>query len=478
MYHPKLEIQIKNLIGKKSLTESNLKKLLKEVSQSYNKYDKEKADANKKLSNNDLAWQLKNKKLLASQENIIKAKTQKLTEIAQFPLENPNPIIRISIEGTIVFLNPEANTIKTLEYAGKTYTIRDFFAHIVHGLKNKGSIDIEANQNQYVFFYKKVKGKKYYNFYGADITEKNALQAEAQESYQQLQNILDNTDEAYYLLYSKCQEKNIVTSKWNDFFGFNLEDCNNILKEREKYIVREGSKNYYTQVKNLAVDNKINITYQVKNKKNGKLFWLSENIYKYYDKKIDDTIISGKITNVTQDRLNLMQIKESEDRFRNLIDVTPVMIWVSNEKNLVTYTNKELKKFLGKSLEDLENYKQYISFVHPRDKKIAITEWKKKIEKKLTIESEFRIKNYKGEYRNVFEKAIPRFYEDGRFAGYIGVYFDRSEEKKYQEELIIDKEKLELLTRNSPDIILLTNENGIIEYASPTTKKNTRVYRC
>lgn len=471
MYHPKLEIQIKNLIGKKSLTESNLKKLLKEVSQSYNKYDKEKADANKKLSNNDLAWQLKNKKLLASQENIIKAKTQKLTEIAQFPLENPNPIIRISIQGTIVFLNPEANTIKTLEYAGKRYTIRDFFAHIVHGLKNKGSIDISANQNQYVFFYKKVKGKKYYNFYGADITEKNLLQSHVQESYLQLQNILDNTDEAYYLLYSKSQEKNIVTSKWKDFFGFNLQDCNNILKEREKYIVREGSRNYYTEVKKLALNKRINIIYQAKNKQSGKLFWLSETIYKYNDKKTDNIVISGKIANITQDRLNLMQIKESEDRFRKLIDVTPVMIWVSNENNIVTYSNKELKKFLGKSLEDLENYKDYISFVHPRDKKIAITEWKKKIDKKLIIESDFRLKNYKGEYRNVYEKAIPRFYEDGSFAGYIGVYFDRSEEKKYQEELLVDKEKLELLTRNSPDIILLTNENGIIEYASPTTKK-------
>jgi len=249
MYHPKLEIQIKNLLGKKSLTESNLKKLLKEVSQSYNKYDKEKADANKKLSSNDLAWELKNKKILTEQENIIKAKTQKLIEIAQFPLENPNPIIRISIQGEIVFLNPEAKLIKTLKYARKKYTIRDFFAYIVNALKNKGSIDITANQKQYVFFYKKIKGKKYYNFYGADITEKNALQAEAQESYQQLQNILDNTDEAYYLLYSKHHEKNIVTTKWKDFFGFNLQDCNNVLKEREKYIVREGSRGYYTQVK-------------------------------------------------------------------------------------------------------------------------------------------------------------------------------------------------------------------------------------
>jgi hypothetical protein len=226
MYHPKLEIQIKNLLGKKSLTESNLKKLLKEVSQSYNKYDKEKADANKKLISNDLAWELKNKKILASQENITKVKTQKLLEIAQFPLENPNPIIRISIQGEIVFLNPEADLIKTLEYARKKYTIRDFFAYIVNALKNKGSIDITANQKQYVFFYKKIKGKKYYNFYGADITEKNALQAEAQESYQQLQNILDNTDEAYYLLYSKHHEKNIVTTKWKDFLRFNIKDCN------------------------------------------------------------------------------------------------------------------------------------------------------------------------------------------------------------------------------------------------------------
>jgi PAS domain S-box-containing protein len=53
----------------------------------------------------------------------------------------------------------------------------------------------------------------------------------------------------------------------------------------------------------------------------------------------------------------------------------------------------------------------------------------------------------------------------------MGVYFDLTKEKSFQQILSLEKEKLELLTQNSPDIIILMDEHKKIEYISPTAER-------
>jgi PAS domain S-box-containing protein len=74
-------------------------------------------------------------------------------------------------------------------------------------------------------------------------------------------------------------------------------------------------------------------------------------------------------------------------------------------------------------------------------------------------------------YLNIFEKAVPRYYSDNVFAGYIGCMFDLTQEKQFQQTLELEKQKLELLTQNSPDIVLLADQRGHIEYVSGTIKR-------
>ncbi len=475
MYHKQLERQIKKYLGDSYDKQGPIEKLLQAISQSYTNYERDKELSEHAFSVNELEYQKVNsnlKKFTQNLEAIVKERTKAISDIAQFPIENPNPIFRVSESGTILFLNPAAaENIKSIEYNGVQFSPKDFFLTYIKQAKQKGTFDIKSSDKEYLFYYKKIPGKPYYNFYGADVTEKNELQSHFQDNLLRLRNFLENTEDAYYLIYENHPEKNYVTSKWGIFYGFSHENCKDVFKKRSKLVISETPREHEQKIKNIQSGTNISIRYQIKNSFNNKTYWLSESITKQYDLVLNDYIISGRITDVTTEQEYAMQLKESEDRFRAIMDKVPVMVWVSNEENIVTYCNTALKEFLGFDISTFSDYREYIKFIHPIDRKIAIDEWRKNIKKKKIIQSEYRLKNQNGGYHNIFEKAVPRFYPDGRFAGYIGAYFDFTNEKKLQSQLEIRKEKLELLIRNSPDVIILTNKDGKIEYVSSTTQK-------
>ncbi len=474
MYHQQLERQIKKYLDSSLQNDEGIKKLLTAVSQSYNNYERDKELSDHAFSISEKEYRDVNnrlKKMTEDLEEMVSERTKELSDIAQFPLENPNPIFRVSIDGAIIFYNPPAALIQSLIYCGNEYSVTDFFFFITQNIPESGSIEVTVDHLQFLFYYRKVQGKKYINFYGADVTETNSLRVIAQENYQRLRSFLEKTEDIFYIIYDNHKEKNLVTSKWANIFGFDHTAGIDIFKERSKHVKSESAKKHIAHFEYLEVGEQKEIIYQFENIKTGELFWLSESISRYYDENLNDFALSGRIKNITTKQLYSMQIREGEERFRNLIESVPVMVWVSNENNVVTYSNNTLKKFLGFSLENMKDFRDYISFVHPSDRNIAITEWKKNIERKKPVQSEYRLRNAKGKYHNILEKAVPRFYSDGKFAGYIGAYFDLTKEKEFRNTLTLEKEKLELMTQNSPDIIILTDQLGIVEYVSPTTKR-------
>ncbi len=474
MYHKLLQRQLKKYLGENPDDYERFQPFLSAISESYMNYEKDRelSEHSFKISENEyqhLNNQLK--KLSESLETKVKERTQELQDIAQFPLVNPNPTFRISVDGEILFYNPASVSIKNLTYNGLNFSIEKFWKYIIKFIDEQGNFDLISNEKQYLFYYKKIFGKNYFNFYGTDVTETNSLRLKAQENYHRLNNFLESTDDAYFIIYANKKVKNLLTTTWKDFFGFDDQTEPDLFLSKSDCVISESPKAHYKKIIGLKLGDKLKLRYEVKNKITGEHFWLSEEIYKQYDIELDDIFISGRISNVTQEHLYEMQMKESEERFRNLMDNIPVMAWVSDSENKIIYSNQASDKFLGYSVEQANSPQRYLSKIHPDDREGVIQTWKKNLSKKQPFINEYRVKGIKKTYHNLMEKGVPRFYADGSYAGYIGVFFDLTNEKKYQETLYIEKEKLKLITVNSPDIILLTNEAGVIEYISPTAHR-------
>jgi PAS domain S-box-containing protein len=474
MYNPQLNKLIKKYFGEENIEDPNILKFLSAVNSSYNNFDRDKQLSDHLFQINEKEYQTLNQrlqKLNESMEQQVKVRTLEIEDLARFPMENPNPIFRISLERKIVFANPVGQSIKRVEYQGKKINIDTLFKKLDFENPSYDSFDLSCEGKEYIFFVKKPDHKNYINLYGADVTQKRNLRRMVEENLGRLTNFLDSTEDAYFIVYNKNSDKNLISNKWSNYFGFDPNKEANIFLQKSKTVTSEESKLHLNKLQNMKPGERISFRYQIKNPITGELFWLNESVTKHIDEQLKDIYYSGRITNITREHLYAMQMEETEARFQKLMDSVPVMVWVSDTNNKVTYTNHQMKKFLGFEMEQFKNNKNFIPKVHPQDRKCAIDDWEIAVSTKKPISTNFRLKDINGNYKHITEKAIPRFYSDGRFAGYIGAYFDLTKETEIQESLSRAKEKLEIITRNSPDIVLLTNEKGIIEYVSPNVKR-------
>jgi PAS domain S-box-containing protein len=126
---------------------------------------------------------------------------------------------------------------------------------------------------------------------------------------------------------------------------------------------------------------------------------------------------------VTAQRMAERARSESEARFRELADVAPVMIWMSNADRQCVYLNRRWLEFSGRSLEAGLGMGWYDS-VHPEDRDRLFEAFGTALARREPCSIEYRLRNAYGEYRWVRDHGLPRFSDSGELQGYVGSAYD------------------------------------------------------
>ena len=127
-------------------------------------------------------------------------------------------------------------------------------------------------------------------------------------------------------------------------------------------------------------------------------------------------------------------LRESEERFRNMADIAPVMIWMSGVDKLCNYFNKPWLGFTGRTMEQ-ELGNGWTQGVHPDDFQYCLDTYGSAFDARKEFRREYRLRRFDGEYRWVFDTGIPRFAREGSFLGYIGSCIDLSDRKQAEAEI-------------------------------------------
>jgi PAS domain S-box-containing protein len=108
-----------------------------------------------------------------------------------------------------------------------------------------------------------------------------------------------------------------------------------------------------------------------------------------------------------------------EQRFLSFADAAPAMIWMAAEDARCTYCNRAWLEFRGRALEqELEH--GWMEGVHPDDREPLYAAYLKAFVARNQLRSQFRIQRADGEYGWLECAGVPRFNDDGAFAGYLG----------------------------------------------------------
>jgi PAS domain S-box-containing protein len=126
-------------------------------------------------------------------------------------------------------------------------------------------------------------------------------------------------------------------------------------------------------------------------------------------------------------------VRESESRFQIMADTAPVMIWMSGLDKLCDYFNKGWLEFTGRSLEQ-EMGNGWAEGVHPDDFDRCLHIYTTAFDARQSFNMEYRLRRFDGEYRWVFDMAVPRYTPSGKFVGMIGSCLDITPRKQAEEE--------------------------------------------
>ena len=139
--------------------------------------------------------------------------------------------------------------------------------------------------------------------------------------------------------------------------------------------------------------------------------------------------IVGATQDITDQKRAEATLRESEERFRNMADTAPVMIWVSGPDKGFTFVNKTWLDFTGRTMEQ-ELGNGWAEGVHPEDLDRYFAYYSSSFDARRGFQIECRLRRADGEYRWVLCKGVPRFVVGGVFAGYIGSDLDITDQKR------------------------------------------------
>lgn len=127
-------------------------------------------------------------------------------------------------------------------------------------------------------------------------------------------------------------------------------------------------------------------------------------------------------------------LRESEARFRNMADHSPVMVWVTEADGACTYLSKSWYEFTGQTPETGLGF-GWISALHPDDREGVKSAFLNANARGEGFRLEYRLRRADGVYRWAIDAAVPRAVVDGTALGYIGSVIDISERREAEESL-------------------------------------------
>jgi PAS domain S-box-containing protein len=137
------------------------------------------------------------------------------------------------------------------------------------------------------------------------------------------------------------------------------------------------------------------------------------------------------------------ELRESESRFRNMAENSPVILWMTDQKSEVVYVNRRWTEFTGQAVEAASGHGVW-DMIHPEDRNAVHATFVDVSAARESFRAEYRLHHREGGYRWALSAAAPRLSDDGDFLGYIGSVIDISERKDAERVLRDANELLEV----------------------------------
>ncbi|MCD4701013.1 MAG: PAS domain S-box protein [Candidatus Aegiribacteria sp.] len=366
-------------------------------------------------------------------------------------VENAREMIwQLDREGNFVFFNKyaeEISSIKSKEWEGKDFSpavhpddlekVKDIFTDTLSGNINEYEVRILVGENEIAEL--KVQTLPIYAdgeitgtlSFGRDITEEKRSQQALKVSEERYRSLLANLPVGIFRSTADQDGAFLsVNPALARMFGFespetmiriNVTDCYQNIEDRQQFISsirRKGSiSGYEVQFKRL----------------NGSVFWGSLTSKATLDEEGRILYLDGILEDITERKSIQVALRESQERYRRLLDHNPAAI-VVHVDGVIVYANRASLDLVAASSPEDAIGKKIFDFVHPDYRSIVIDRMKLcQKDGKFAEPIEEKFLRLDGKSVDVEVTAIPITYQ-GRPASQV-VFWDVTDRKHAEDRI-------------------------------------------
>ncbi|MDP2849417.1 MAG: PAS domain S-box protein [Humidesulfovibrio sp.] len=162
-------------------------------------------------------------------------------------------------------------------------------------------------------------------------------------------------------------------------------------------------------------------------------------------------------------------LRQSEQRFRNLLDLSPVGIFETDADGNCLFVNKRWQEFSGLSLAQAVD-RGWLNAIHPEDTNAVFSEWIEAAERNRDFSLEYRFLKPDGKTTWLTGNATAWRDDTGEVQGYFGTVMDIGKRIQAEKALRESKARLSAVLETAVDPILTINHFGHIRTANSAAR--------
>ena len=358
---------------------------------------------------------------------------EEIQSLARFPSENPGPILRIALDGTLLYINPIGLSLLPewhLQAGQAAHPILHEAALQTIDKETTQVVDLEYGERVYSFHITPIVAAGYANFYGIDITERKQAEAALLQAEKDYRSLFENVPDGVYR--STPDGKFLsVNPALVKLFGYSsAEELRGADIGRDLFVNPEARQ---ILANTLLQKGELHNAESTMHRKDGQQISVLENTLLIRDGQGKALYFEGTLTDITERKQAEENLRDSEARYRALFQGTAEGILIADiESRMFMYANPAICRLLGYSEAELQT--MGVSDIHPKaDLPAVLAEFEAMASGDKTLAAGIPCLRKDGTIIYVDVSAIAMSIDDK--ASNVGFFRDITERKQKEEEI-------------------------------------------
>jgi PAS domain S-box-containing protein len=280
-------------------------------------------------------------------------KAEKETEnMAKFPAQNPEPVLRIGSDGRLLYANQAGQNMLEESQSKKILTlIEKLRRHAADALSSDERLVFEEEHDGRTFLFNvvPVASERYANLYATDTTETKKAEKSRRASEERYKSYIEVTGQLGWTTNANGEVEEDIPA-WSKFTGQSHEEVKGWGWTKA---LHPDDLERATQIwkKAVATKSTYDVEYRIRR---------YDGVYRYFlargvpvlekDGKILEWV--GTCTDVTERKKAEQALKESEEKYRGLVELAPDGMVAVNAEGIITSANRSFLALVGCDSEE------------------------------------------------------------------------------------------------------------------------------